>query len=1091
MFIGSAIAQVKDISERYAPVEDNLRIKSNNQPGPYNRSRTALRGGGGDIITTDCYSFVPVPEDAIELDENAMDFGNSLDGAWGPFDLDFSFCHFGDSYDQFYINMKGNITFDDFNTTFVPAGFPSDDFAMVSGYWADIDLTCPDCGTVYYWTTPTAAYITFVDVGYYLDHGDLNNTFQIVITDQTDEIVGLGNNVGLFYQDMQWAAGDWNGGNNGFGGTAAGTVGANKNDGANYIQFGRFLNDSDAYDGPFGTDDGIHWLDDKAFVFNLCSSEDNLPPIAGNSDACDTIFLCQPDSYELDLSFLAPEPGQNVTITVDDSGATGWTLETNGNGFLTGTFSGTADNIGEHTLVITATDDGMPVGTTTVTYNFVVQDVLLPPLTVSGEGFSDDVVSYCGGLDGAELTASDGYDVYVWSNNTNGQTQVLDGGQYTVTGILEGCEITYGPLSVIEIPAYNPNVMIEDLFLCEGEETQITLEDPEDYTSIEWAVYNNDGTIISEDLEADEVTVTPGFYTVTVVDETGCEGTRIVPVALQVAVTPNNNFNALCDENEVSWTGAYTNPEDCVHFIYLYDDDGDQWQGANMEVYVDGTGPFNFNISNASMFVPTGIQAYNGQVIEYYFTSGVDDEDIDIAIFECGNNTPIFDSNEGDEITEGLFFTQIANTEVNPIQGAWTSSCPDGTFSDPEVYNPIGGNQIYTVPEGFVGTCDLTFVADEGVCNIEDSFTLTFSTEPTLEMSSEVLIGCDADGVEIIPVVGPEGLPSDFNYDWTPNGNCDGNPTCTVTSSGTYLLTVSDDAGCGQVSGTTEVEITPTPNASLSDMTLCDGASATLNPGSTDDSFVYSWSGPGVDNLTTSTVTAQAGGTYTVNISNECGGDDATAEVNAFNSPSVVYAVDSIRLCPGESTNIEPEWNGGESDPGDILWNVTYTDTVQFTQTTSLENTSPLISYSSAQIPVDAELNQVQISFSAVNGCGTATGSVNVEAIGCFINAYNVFTPDSDNGSGSQIAGFDDGQGLNEIWQIVGIENLNNIHVRIFNRWGQLVWEETNYKNTRNRAWDGRNTNGVDLEAGVYFYTIDAAGAVDPIQGSVTLLRGE
>ena len=179
----SSFAQERDINERYLPKKESDNLQKEVQAKPY-ISKRMLRGGGGGITSTDCYSFVPIPDNAIELDENTPDSGNSLDGAWGPFDLDFEFCHFGINYDQFYINMKGNITFDNFNTSFVPAGFPSDDFAMIAGYWADIDLQCAGCGTVYYWTTPTAAYITYLDVGYYNQHGDLNNTFQIVITDQ-------------------------------------------------------------------------------------------------------------------------------------------------------------------------------------------------------------------------------------------------------------------------------------------------------------------------------------------------------------------------------------------------------------------------------------------------------------------------------------------------------------------------------------------------------------------------------------------------------------------------------------------------------------------------------------------------------------------------------------------------------------------------------------------------------------------------------------------------------------------------------------------------------------------------------------------
>ena len=107
----SSFAQERDINERYLPKKESEQLQKEAQAKPY-ISKKMLRGGGGEITSTDCYSFVPIPDSAIELDENTPDSGNSLDGAWGPFDLDFEFCHFGINYDQFYINMKGNITFE-------------------------------------------------------------------------------------------------------------------------------------------------------------------------------------------------------------------------------------------------------------------------------------------------------------------------------------------------------------------------------------------------------------------------------------------------------------------------------------------------------------------------------------------------------------------------------------------------------------------------------------------------------------------------------------------------------------------------------------------------------------------------------------------------------------------------------------------------------------------------------------------------------------------------------------------------------------------------------------------------------------------
>ncbi len=1071
----SSFAQERDINERYLPKKESDNLQKEVQAKPY-ISKRMLRGGGGGITSTDCYSFVPIPDNAIELDENTPDSGNSLDGAWGPFDLDFEFCHFGINYDQFYINMKGNITFDNFNTSFVPAGFPSDDFAMIAGYWADIDLQCAGCGTVYYWTTPTAAYITYLDVGYYNQHGDLNNTFQIVITDQSDDVVGLGNNVGLFYQDMQWAAGDWNGGNNGFGGDAAGTVGANRNDGVNFIQFGRFLDDSNDYDGPFGAVDGIDWLDDKSFVFNICSTEDNLPPIAGNSDACDTLFICQNDTYEFDLSFIGPEPGQTVTIEVDDSEGDGWVVTSNGDGFMTGYFEGGAGNVGEHTLVFTATDNGSPAAQSVVIYNIVVQDITLPELTVTGLGYIDDVIPYCGGQPGANLTASDGFDDYVWSNNTNGQTNTLTGGIYSLIGILEGCQTEYGPISVYQIPSFNPLVVASDYFLCDGEETELVLQDENIYSEYIWEVFNANGEILSSALDNDSITVTPGTFQVTAINADGCEGSVVIPIQEEIVNVPNVNFLAQCDEDDlIEWTGAWADPNTCVYPIYLYDSEGDSWEGANVEVYVDGTGPFNYNISGSSGFSPDGFNVFHGQLIEYFFISGLDDDDIRVQIYNT-NSVIVFDTDEGDLLTDnGLpFFTQQADCGYNALPGTWEVDVPAGgegyIFEYTDVFNPVNDNNVFTAPLGFVGTYDLTFTSD--VCDRLEEVSLTFSVTPTVEALDYE--SCDNSSVLIEPIYGPSDVIDDATYTWIPN-NLGNSPTAETSSSINYIIEIENVCGNSQDQG--QIVIVPTPTAILFNDVLCDGESSILSPsGQGDPSWIFEWS-TGED---TPSIQVSSANDYSVTVSNDCGTAEASAFINTSNSPTVTYLTDTLFYCAGDVQTIAPTWTGGTPFSAPITWELEYLDAdgAPFTETLSSSETS--IQVGSDQIPPPADA--ATLSFTANDYCGTAQDEVYLQLIPCFIQASNVITPDSD----GETAGYFSG-GLNEAWYIEGIDRLESVQVRIFNRWGNLVYENPNYSN--NNPWYGKTTTGNDLEAGVYFYTITASENIDPVEGTVTIFR--
>ena len=61
---------------------------------------------------------------------------------------------------------------------------------------------------------------------------------------------------------------------------------------------------------------------------------------------------------------------------------------------------------------------------------------------------------------------------------------------------------------------------------------------------------------------------------------------------------------------------------------------------------------------------------------------------------------------------------------------------------------------------------------------------------------------------------------------------------------------------------------------------------------------------------------------------------------------------------------------------------------------------------------------------------------------------------------------------------IEGIERIAN-SVRIYNRWGNLVFEANNYRNT----WDGG-----DVSDGTYYYEVIAQGFEEPFTGHLTIL---
>jgi gliding motility-associated-like protein len=79
------------------------------------------------------------------------------------------------------------------------------------------------------------------------------------------------------------------------------------------------------------------------------------------------------------------------------------------------------------------------------------------------------------------------------------------------------------------------------------------------------------------------------------------------------------------------------------------------------------------------------------------------------------------------------------------------------------------------------------------------------------------------------------------------------------------------------------------------------------------------------------------------------------------------------------------------------------------------------------------------------------------------------------------------GDGNNDIWYVDNIEQFPENNVKIFNRWGDLVWERENYNNEDDKVWKGTNKEGKDLPDGTYFYIADVAG--DIYKGWVEITR--
>ncbi len=308
----------------------------------------------------------------------APDYRND-DGSSASISFPFNFCFYGVNRTDCYINNNGNISFDAAYGTFTANSFPDPNFIMIAPFWGDVDTRDPLSGLVYYKITPTYMVVRWQTVGYFNAYSDKLNDFQLIITNGSDPILPMGNNVSFCYGDMQWTTGDASNGVNGFGGSPA-TVGVNRGNGVDYIQIGQFDQPGTTYDGPFGNPDQVSWLDNQTFYFDVCNngSGNNLPPIINSAEVCDTLVLCIGDTTTISATFLSPEQGQNTTPTITGSVlGLSTTMTTIGNpAVVSATLVANAANAGFNLITITGTDNGTPPAQTIAT---VVVNIIASP----------------------------------------------------------------------------------------------------------------------------------------------------------------------------------------------------------------------------------------------------------------------------------------------------------------------------------------------------------------------------------------------------------------------------------------------------------------------------------------------------------------------------------------------------------------------------------------------------------------------------------------------------------------------------------------------------------------------------------------
>lgn len=1085
-----------------------------------------------------CDCWVEPDETYTTIGTNDWDFtggaGADVDCSVGPINLGWTFDFYGEQFNSFYINSKGSISFGNYIIDWTPEEFPNttSGAGQIAGFWADSDYR--SSGDIKYKIEDGIAYVNFVDVGYYNNHDDLTNSYQLVITATDAGILPDGANTQMCYLDMNWAHGDV-GGSAGANGTSPATVGCDAAPTTgNHVQYGRFNLLTDEYNGPYGTgpgnDDGVNWLDGKTFNINTSESSGNTPPLPSGNPGCDTIFLCQGASFDLDLSFLGPETDQTVEITSNDVSGWAYTITPGSTPNINGVFTASMDNLGVQEITIAATDDGQPAETTEVVLIIEVLETVIPPLEVSGN------LAICAGGE-TTLTVEGDFDSFLWSpGSTTNECTFEFGGTFFVEGFIEECS-AFTFFTIEQTPYFLPDVTITPPAVCPDETAVVLVDEDEQplYDDYSWeADWNGGGgSIVAEN--GPEVEVTSGTYRLLVENDEGCQGQRVFVIETVGSYIPEVTLDPFCDgiPENIVFEGGYASPQEGTFLVYMSSNAANGWGGSYLEVTMNNDPTTTMILTCLDAFEPYNFQVVAGDEVEVVFVQdpSTNTSFLDLTLYTCGfsNIFPV------EELTAGVVFDGPVACTASPATGEWNQiSGPDtGLFTNTDQYD----TEFTPNTHGLFEIC----FTDE-TCGVDYCYDIEITEAPEITLNASEAVLCDGEAFLVAADTVDIGLTA--TIDWPNPGDDD-----VLTNSYSYntpsetTVTVSIENGCGSDQASIDLFSIFTPEPALESEMLCDGGQVLLDPiqfdQPTDD---YSWTLDGNPLGTDDTeYTVTETGEYCVEVSNVCGSEEICVDIDIV-VPITDVLLDVTADCDGDGAGVVvpdlPEdysvvWPDGSTE---FAWNlletspyngtqicVTYTDPFECSTNEDcsflfigvpptidpspiLENTltlCPEVEYEfdlgaqgageyvwwvecdgeniyfdgsddhltlvSSALPQSCWGNELVLTGSAVNPCAVwgINQTWNVIMDYCDITIPNVFTPGN-------------GDSSNPSFQIEGLEVYDDVIVRVFNRWGQVVFQSDDYKSG---DWIAN-----DVEDGTYWYTLVLPNGIDH-SGVLTILR--